>query len=186
MPHLDNYKYLGVKFTYNGHLDTRIKELVTAGKRKVNSLLRILNNPCLSLYVKRQVILSILRPSLEYRSVVWRCTTSQSKALDAVLLAACKKILSCSSNTCSEAVWGDLGIEPSNLRRNKRKVVWFSRLLKKGKDSFCRKIFEKEWNKCKIPRRKRKQWKKCVLDFISDVDLTPTSLGSKRSCIEYK
>ena len=35
----------------------------------------------------------------------------------------------------NEAVWDDLGIEPLNLRRNKRKVVWFSRLLKKGKDS---------------------------------------------------
>ena len=44
LPHLDNYKYLGVKFTYNGHWDTHIKELVTAGKRKVNnSLLRILH-----------------------------------------------------------------------------------------------------------------------------------------------
>ena len=61
-----------------------------------------------------------------------------------------------SFKTCSEAVWGDLGIEPLNLRRNKRKVVWFSRLLKKGKDSFCRKVFEKEWNKYKIPGRKKK------------------------------
>ena len=95
-------------------------------------------------YVKRQVILSILRPSLEYGSEVWRCTTSQSKALDAVLLAACRKTLSCSSKTCSEAVWGDLGIEPLNLRRSKRKVVWVSRLLKKSKDSFCKKVFEKE------------------------------------------
>ena len=64
---------------------------MTAGKHKVNSLLRILHNPCLSLYVKRQVILFILRLSLEYGSEVWRCTTSQSKALDAVLLAACKR-----------------------------------------------------------------------------------------------
>ena len=60
------------------------------------------------------------------------------------------------------------------LRRNKRKVVWLLRLLKKGKDSFCKKVFEKEWNKCKIPGRKRKQWKKCVLDIISDMDLTST------------
>ena len=102
---------------------------MTAGKCKVNSLLRILNNPCLSLYVKRQVILSILRPSLEYGNEVWRCTMSQSKALDAMLLAACRKILGCSSKSSSEVVWGDLGIEPLNLRRNKRKVVWFSRLL---------------------------------------------------------
>ena len=36
---------------------------------------------------------------------------TQSKALDAVLLEACKKILCCSSKTCSEAVWGDLGID---------------------------------------------------------------------------
>ena len=44
---------------------------------------------------------------------------------------------------CSEAVWGDIGIETLNLRRNKRKVVWFSRLLKKDKDSFCKNVFEK-------------------------------------------
>ena len=116
---------------------------MTAGKRKVNSLLKILNNSCLSLYFKRQVILSILQPSLEYGSEVLRYTTSQSKALDAVLLAACKKILGCSSKTCSEAVWGDLGIEPLNLRRNKRKVVWFSRLLKKGKVDFVKKFSKK-------------------------------------------
>ena len=97
------------------------------------SLLRILRDPCLSLcmYVKRQVILSILRPSIEYGSEVWWCTMSQSKALDAVLLAACKKILRCYSKTCSEAVWGDLSIEPLDLRRNKRKVVWFRDYLKK-------------------------------------------------------
>ena len=84
----------------------------------------------------------------------------------------------------SEAVRGDLGIEPLNLRRNKRKAVWFSRLLKKGKNSFC-KVFKKEGNKYKISGRKRKQWKKCVLDIISDMGLTSTSLGSKEavSCI---
>ena len=98
---------------------------MTAGKSKVNSLLRILHNSCLSLYIKRQVILSILQPSLEYGSEVWRCTKYQSKALDAVLLAACKKILFCSSKTCSEAVWGDLDIEPLDLRRNKKRYFGF-------------------------------------------------------------
>ena len=37
--------------------------------------------------------------------------SQSNKALDAVLLTACKKILCCSSKTCSEAVWGDLGIQ---------------------------------------------------------------------------
>ena len=70
---------------------------------------------------------------------MWRCTTPQSKALDAMLLAAHKKILCCSSKISmfSEAVWGDFSIEPLDLRRNKRKVVWFLRFFKKGEHSFC-------------------------------------------------
>ena len=125
MPHLNYYTYLGVKFTCNGHWDAHLKDLVTSGKRKLNSLLRILCNPSLSLYLRRQVILSILRPSLEYGIKVWRCTSTKSKALDAVLLGACKKILCYSSKTCNEAVWGDLGVEPLALRRAKSKVVWY-------------------------------------------------------------
>ena len=112
MPHLNYYTYLGVKFTCNGHWNAHLKDLVTSGKHKLNSLLRILCNPSLSLHLRREVILSILRPSLEYGNKVWRCTSTQSKALDAVLLGACKKILSCSSKTCNEAVWGDLGVKP--------------------------------------------------------------------------
>ena len=68
MPHLDYYNYLGVKFTIMDiGMHIIIKDLVTAGKCKVNSLFRILHNPCLSSFVKRQVILSILRP---YSTVV--------------------------------------------------------------------------------------------------------------------
>ena len=60
-------------------------------------------------------------------------------------------------------------------------------IIEKGKDKFCKEVFEKEWNENKIPDRKRKQWKKCVLDIISNMYITSTSLGSKEtvSCI-YK
>ena len=44
LPHLDYYTYLGVKFTCNGHWDAHLKDLVISGKRKLNSLLRILCN----------------------------------------------------------------------------------------------------------------------------------------------
>ena len=130
-----------------------LKGLVTSGKRKLNSLLRILCNPSLSLYLRRQVIFSILRPSLEYGNEVWGCTSTQSKALDhAVLLGVCKKILNCSSKTSNEAVWGH-----------------------------CRQVFDKEWGKCKLRGRRRKQWKKCVMDIISDMRLTVSSLDSKKA-----
>ena len=42
-----------------------------------------------------------------------------------------------------------------------------------------KRFFKKSGIKIKIPGRKRKQWKKCVLDnIISDMDLTSTSLSS--------
>ena len=87
------------------HWDAHLKDLVTSGKRKLNILLRILCNPSISLYLRRQVILPILRPSLEYGNKVWRCTSTQSKSIRcSVVIGACKKILSCSSKTCNEAV----------------------------------------------------------------------------------
>ena len=63
-----------------------------------------------------------------------------------MLLVACKKILCCSSKTCSKAVWDDLGIEPLDLRRNKRNVhvVWLLRLLKKVRKVFVKKKFMKK------------------------------------------
>ena len=41
--------------------------------------------------------------------------------------------------SCSEAIWGDLGIEPLDLKRNKRKVVWFLRLLIKVRIDYVKK-----------------------------------------------
>ena len=93
----------------------------------------------------------------------------------------CKNILSCSSKTCNEVVWGDLGVEPLALRRAKSKVVWYSKLLGKDKNSYCRQVFDKEWGKCKLRGRRRKQWKKCVMDIISDMRLTVSSLDSKKA-----
>ena len=49
------------------------------------------------------------------------------------------------------------------------KVVWYSKLLGKDKNSYCRQIFDKEWGKRKLRGRRRKQWKKCVMDIISDM-----------------
>ena len=42
-------------------------------------------------------------------------------------------------------MWGNLGVEPLALRRTKSKVVCYSKLLGKDKNSYCRQIFDKEW-----------------------------------------
>ena len=100
-----------------------------------------------------------------------------------MLLGAYKKILSRPSKTCNEAVWGDLVVEPLALRRAKSKVLWYSKLLGKNKNSYCRQVFDKEWGKCKLQGRRRKEWKKCAMDITSDMQITVSSLDSKEALI---
>ena len=53
---------------------------------------------------------AVIRPSLEYGSEIWDCKKSQARTLESILLGGPKKILGCSSKTCNEAVWGDMGL----------------------------------------------------------------------------
>ena len=53
-------------------------------------------------------------------------------------------------------------------------------------NSFCTQIFDKEWGKFKLRGRRRKQWKKCVMDIISDMRLTVSSLDTKETLILIK
>ena len=54
-------------------------------------------------------------------------------------------------------------------------------IVKEGKDSFYKEVFDQEWNKCQTPSTRRKQWKKCVSDIINDMDLTSLSVCSKEA-----
>ena len=55
---------------------------------------------------RRSLLLSVVRPSLEYGSEVWEGNKSPAAALESVLLGGGKRILGCSSKTCNEAVRG--------------------------------------------------------------------------------
>ena len=57
------------------------------------------------------MLVSVLRPTLEYGSEVWACNKRQTASLESIQLGAAKKILGCSSKTCNEAVRGDMGLE---------------------------------------------------------------------------
>ena len=106
-----NYTYLGIDFSYNRAWDTHIKKLIQNGKKKVNKLNSIISNRNINLSARRMLLLSVLRPSLEYGSEVWEGNKSQAATLESIMLGGVKRVLGCSSKTCNEAVWGDMGLE---------------------------------------------------------------------------
>ena len=57
---------------------------------------------------RRLLLLSVIRPSIEYGSDVWEGNKSQAGSLESIILDGAKRILGCSSKTVMrqlEEIW---------------------------------------------------------------------------------
>ena len=102
------------------------------------------------------MLLSVLRPSTEYGSEVWKHDKSQGKTLESIPLGGAKKILGCSSRTCNEAVRGDIGLETLKSRRDKTQLKWWYKLASMPVTRYPTQLFNQEWKVYK-PRRGRRR-----------------------------
>ena len=110
-------------FQCNGAWDVHIKRVVENGRKKVNQLHSVISNRGVNLSARRLLLLSVVRPTLEYGSDVWEGNKSQRYSCVRIryvgycgyctVLTRAKRILGCSSKTCNEAVRGDMGLETS-------------------------------------------------------------------------
>ena len=118
IPTLDSYCYPGVEFSTNGLWDKHIKSFIAHNKQKLRALYWISHNYSLDSRSRKNIFMSILRPSLEYACEVWKVNKCQGKALESIQLQACKYILGCSLTTCDEPVCADLELGTLKSRRN--------------------------------------------------------------------
>ena len=73
---------------------THINKLIQIGKQKVNQLNSIVSNHYINLSARHMLLLSVLRPSLEYGSEVWEGNNkSQVASLESVMLGGAKRVL---------------------------------------------------------------------------------------------
>ena len=105
---VSDYTYLGIDFSYNGAWDTHIKKLIQNGEKKFNQLHSIISNCNIDLSACLMLLLSVLRPNLEYGSEVWEGDKSQAASLESIMLGGAKRVLGCSSKTCNEAPSGEI------------------------------------------------------------------------------
>ena len=78
LPTVAKYTYLGIDFAFwDGH----IKKVLYSSRKKVNQLhsVNIIGNRDINLSA---LLLSVVRPSLEYGSDVWKGNKSQAAALE--------------------------------------------------------------------------------------------------------
>ena len=73
--------------------------MLDCGRKKVNQLHGVISNRDINLSARRLLLLSVVRPSLEYGSELWEGNKSQAAAPE---LGGGKRILGCSSKTCGK------------------------------------------------------------------------------------
>ena len=86
LPTVAKYTFLGIDFASNGAWDGHIKKVLDCGRKKVNQLQSVISNRYINLSARRLLLLSVVRPSLEYGSEVWEGNKSQAAALESALL----------------------------------------------------------------------------------------------------
>ena len=114
-------------------------------KKKVNQLHSVFGNRDINLTTRHLLLLSAVRPSLEYGSKIWDYNKSQARALESILLGGEKKILGCSSKTCNEAVWGDIGLETLKSRRDRAKLKWWYKVCRLPDNRYPKQLLSQEW-----------------------------------------
>ena len=93
-------------------------------QKKSKSAARVISNRNINLNARRHLLLSVIRPSIEYGSEVWEGNKSQAGSVESIILDGAKWILGCSSKTCNEAVRGDMGLDTLQSRRDRAKLKW--------------------------------------------------------------
>ena len=66
LPKVSSYSYLGIDFASNGAWDVHLKKVLDNGLKKVNQLHSVISNRDINLSARRLLLLSVIRPSIEY------------------------------------------------------------------------------------------------------------------------
>ena len=68
--HFSAFHYLGIDFSRNGAWDMHIRKLLDNGRKRVNQLHKVISNRNINLSARRLLLLSVIRPGIEYGSEV--------------------------------------------------------------------------------------------------------------------
>jgi hypothetical protein len=83
-PHKDAYKYLGVKLHEDCTWHAHIQHAAAKGRAASYAAAPVLHNRKLHLAVRRMVLLSVVRPTMDYAAVVWHGTYQELAQVEQV------------------------------------------------------------------------------------------------------
>ena len=148
VPVTSRYCYLGLWFqntlAWDVHFDHIVKKVQNATKR----YMPIWKSRHINVEVKRIVLLSCVRPIIEYGSEVWIPTCQQQSKLDSMqtdILKTCMHILK--DNPCNKAVLAEWGLKPMHQWLHERILIFYAKLRLMPDCRLPKKVFNGSWKK---------------------------------------
>ena len=122
------YRLLDVIIDPYKRQDAHIKRVITRGNARVLQMGRLLRDKYLSARVKRMLVPSVLRPSLEYGAEVLVPTREHCRAWRSVRFKTARMSMRCPPNTSSDVTRADMGLQLLSSRRDVAKLKWQHRV----------------------------------------------------------
>ena len=93
LPKVSSYSYLGIDFASNGAWDVHIKKVINNGRKKVSQLHSVTGNRDINVTAHRLLLLSVIRPSIEYGGEIWEGNKGQVAGLESIILGGAKWVV---------------------------------------------------------------------------------------------
>ena len=125
---LDNFTYLGIRFTHTGNLSQSVKALSEQALKAYHNLLYVFDRVHLDVKTKLSLFDAMVVPILLYGSEVWG--VYGYKEIDKLHIKFCKYILGVRQQTSNYAVYGELGRYPLSLIAKERSLKFWLKIMK--------------------------------------------------------
>ena len=122
---VDNYVYLGIKFSYNGRFCTAKKQLIKQATKAMYGIFRKARRLDLPVDIQLKLFDSLVLPILMYCCEVWGFEKLED--IEKVHLTFCKRILCVKNSTPNFMIYGELGRFPLKNKIYSRIINYWKR-----------------------------------------------------------
>ena len=124
---VDEFKYLGVKLSYNGNFHTNIKDLKVQGNRALFSIIKTARKENLPIDIQFELFDRMVIPVILYGCEIWGY--NKMAILEQLHLKFCKMVLKLKQSTPDVMVYGESGRLCLEYYAKKRMVNFWSRIV---------------------------------------------------------
>ncbi|XP_062571211.1 uncharacterized protein LOC134233241 [Saccostrea cucullata] len=144
---VDQYKYLGVTFTFSGNFTENAEILSKAGGRALGKIIsKIHTNKDFGIKANEKLYYSCVVPFLDYASGVWGY--SKYQAVENIQNQAIRYFLGVHRFAPRLALYGDIGWIPSYYQRWMNMIRYWNRILTMDTDRITRLAFDMDYRFC--------------------------------------